>query len=165
MSKDPRVKFTLSAKNLKPEQVRTIPFGEWEFKQLEQATLWWVSAEMVDLLTAAIPSVPDDVLTSDLVMPEHTGLVVFEKPWMGTSTDAPDPVPISMCLWGLTRLPPIRSEEDAKRHGLSFYTGGQFPELNAISLSSYTKVNNEWLPLGRSDWPDHQPFTSSPGRG
>ncbi len=41
VSKDPRVKFTLSAKDLKPEQVRTIPFGEWEFKQLEQATLWW----------------------------------------------------------------------------------------------------------------------------
>ncbi len=56
---------------------------------LQDASLWWVKAEMLDLVTAAGPAIPDDVRADELTFPakQARGLCVFEHPWIGLDSD------------------------------------------------------------------------------
>lgn len=87
-------------------------YAEWEETQLRQASLWWVSAPMVDLLMAAVASIPEDTRVQDLPSPSPSGLVVFEKPWWGVSSTSGKEVSVSAILWGSTRLPPSPTAKD-----------------------------------------------------
>jgi hypothetical protein len=63
-----------------------VRFAEEEVHDLQAATLWWVGAEMVELLMAAAAGIPDEVVQYDLPVPSRSGLVVFERPWFGLDT-------------------------------------------------------------------------------
>jgi hypothetical protein len=87
---------------------RPTTYGQFEVSCLQGATLWWVSAEMVDVLTAAAPSMPDDVTWNDLPKPSPWGLVVFEKPLQGIDADRDDAtVQVDAIVWGGANLPPL----------------------------------------------------------
>ncbi len=161
IAKDPRVKFHIGDIRFRGDREVAKNFGDWERSQLEQASLWWVSAEMVDLLLASTASVPDGTYVSDLNRPMHTGLVVFEKPWLGTATDADDPIEISAMLWGQTRLPPVRPEVRAHARAESGADPGD-GHISAVSTSSYIKRSHRWVPVGRSDWPIGDPIETPP---
>lgn len=103
------------------------PAWQAESGILKQATLWWVGAEMVDLLQATIPTVPPDIRTSELPIPSAHGLIVFEKPWFGTDAiTAGHAVHVNAMSWGETILvPPISRPE----------------ELHVIAASCYRKID------------------------
>jgi hypothetical protein len=55
----------------------------WDRAVIREASLWWVSAPMVDLLEAAAAQLPGDYTLTDELVPDHAGLVIFERPLMG----------------------------------------------------------------------------------
>lgn len=106
----------------------------WEYDALNLAELWWVSAPMVDLLLATAKGVPDDVMVTDLDPVSPAGLVVFEKPWHGIDTDAPDEVvTVDAMLWSGAHLPPLPQRPDLP---LSAQGG-----IVCSSVSSYRRMN------------------------
>jgi hypothetical protein len=122
-------------------------FASWEYGQAKQATMWWIDEEMVELLLAAAPTIPDDVTPEALDLPAPAGLVVLGKPWWGVSADGrKDPVRVDAFMWGVTTLPPIRP-------------GDPEDGVLALSLSAYQWAEEAgnglglYAPLGRSDWP------------
>lgn len=106
-----------------------VQYAKWERAALTDASLWWVSADMVDLLMAAAATVPDDVALDQLPRPSSDGLVVFEKPWRGHDTDKPDvSLDVNAILWGNVQLPPIEGRHD-------------FPAAPlALAISSYQRL-------------------------
>lgn len=96
---------------------------------LENATLFWVSEDMVDLLLAAAGSVPDDVRLEDLPLHDPTGLIVFAKPWYGIDVDNPGhPVQVDAMSWGAARLPAVPAR-------------GRDHDGLALTISSYRHVD------------------------
>lgn len=119
-----------------PEGSRPNPvaYAEWEYDALGKATLWWVSADMMDLLLAAAPGVPDDVLPMELPRPSPSGLVVFERPYQGQDANDPDnQCEVHAVLWGGTKLPPLRERPDLDQLRLERYDV-------ALAMSSYQRV-------------------------
>lgn len=100
--------------------------ARWESDTLSRATLWWVSEDMVDLLLAAAPSVPADVMVADLLRPSNAGMVVFAKPIIGTDSEGGGDCEFDMVLWGGTALRPGARGDGAAR---------------AVSMSSYRRLD------------------------
>lgn len=114
--------------------------GGFDCRALKQATLWWVTEDMGQLVAAAAPSLPPTTLVSDL-MPATCGLAVFEKPLIGMSAQADEPdVQVDALLWGdsETLKTRIRRREYV---GISVY--------RTLDMGDGTV---EWAPLGRTDW-------------
>lgn len=111
---------------------------------LERATLWWVSADMVDLMLSAVSGVPDDVRLDELPLPADEGIVVFEKPWLGADANDPEKkIEVSALLWGKGKIPPLP---------------GRGPDrVPTLAVASYAWCPDErvpvWAPYGWSDWP------------
>lgn len=169
-----------------PSALLTKDYSVWERRALEQATLWWVSADMVDVLTAAYPTMPDDVKVTDLPRPSTSGLVVLEKPWFGVDANQPGgQVQVNGFVWGVARLPPTNpahSPDGELAIGVSTYRRVEFGDgLTAHELQMATSMGavqhavqhrtgagtiiltgSTWLPLGRSDWPLPDPLGLTP---
>ena len=131
--------------------------SDWQRMHLgdELLTLWWVSAEMVDEINHVAAMLPDDVRPLEvpgLVMAfdedgepaAAKGLVVLEKPIVGRDArNQGGELLVDAFAYGGTQLPPL--------HGK--------PARKAVSVSTYRHslpeegIGEEWLPLGRSDWP------------
>lgn len=66
---------------------------------LRQGVLWWVDADMCDLVAHAAPSLPPTTLTEDLV-PRHPVVAYFEKPMAGSDAMLDGiPSPVQMLGW------------------------------------------------------------------
>jgi hypothetical protein len=102
--------------------------AKWEHWALSTAGLWWVSAEMVDLLCASALSVPDDLTFADLPPMPPSGFVAFEKPWVGHDSNREGAVYVDALVWAPSRLTSEVHERPA---------GG---EVEALSLSSYRRL-------------------------
>lgn len=157
------------------------PYYASEIEALRGATLWWVSADMVDLLLATAVSVPDDMMYSDLAVPSNSGLIILEKTWIGTDAKADGvAVRVEALTWSHNLIKPIERGNiqsltisayhhidfaqgmdklemqqtmalGAMGHGTPHYLGRGKPPYGA----SYNLTGHTWLPLGRSNWPLH----------
>lgn len=104
-------------------------YSGWERKTIDAATLWYVSADMVDLLAAAVVGVPDEVLFAELPKPAHAALVVFEKSISGIDANTgARTCEFDAILWGGANLPP-RARPGA--------TEG----ISCVSVSSYRRLD------------------------
>lgn len=91
-------------------------WSRWEHNSLNQSSLWWVSADMVDLLLATAAGVPDDVTDTDLQHLDHSGLIVFERPWWGIDSETPGhQVQVDALLWSRAHLPPSVRRDGGKQ--------------------------------------------------
>jgi hypothetical protein len=155
---------------------------KWEHEALRQSSLWWVKGEMLDLVTAAAKSIPDDIYGHEVPKPGgmERGLAVLAKPWMGRdAVDGTHSVMVHALVWGPTEI------DGHKCRSLSAYqyfdfAGGLGPnELqDAILTGAIFEASSEdlgsseegkraarlrggsWIHLGRSDWPMEDPLTS-----
>lgn len=113
-------------------------YGDAERHTLASAGLWWVSEDMVDLLMAAVPSVPDDVTLDHLHRPAPAGLVVFAKPWFGIDGRRPDErVQVDALTWGGAVLPPVARPTVAPDGQLHDGRAGH----RVLSVASYRRVD------------------------
>lgn len=135
---------------------------KWEQHALDRCSLWWVAADMVEVLLAAAASVPDDVQGRDLAPLDTCGLVALERPWQGTSsTPGQRTVKVDAFLWGPTILQPLGdqrpdlpADEGIPAVSLSAYSC--FPPARGLAspiARKYALDEVLWAPLGRSDWP------------
>lgn len=93
----------------KYDALRAPNYARWEHDTLQSAKLWWVGADMVDLLMAAAAGIPDDVTVADLMLPSPAGMVVFEKGLLGIDADTGARTTMfNGFTWGGSMLPPIK---------------------------------------------------------
>lgn len=157
-------------------------YRSWEERAIASASLWWIGEEMVDLLLAVAPTLPDELVWADLDPPAPSGLVVLAKPWLGMDSDDPErTVTTDAFVWSGAHLPPDipGRRPDAPLHAVSVacYQRVNFDDgLNGRDLQTavttgatmtaqatpaaskeheraWTLHGEAWLPLGRSDWP------------
>lgn len=141
--------------------------GAWERAALAAATLWWVSEEMVDVLVAAMPGVPDDVIADDLLEPADAGFVVFERPLTAIDREGRR-IAVSALLWAGVQLDPndptvLRGGEVVL--GISSYVDGATARWIHGVHGDPDAYSPPWGYLGRSDWPDGDPIVSEPYEG
>lgn len=104
-------------------------YSRWEHQTLGRADLWYVAADMVDLLAAAMPGVPDDVAFPDLPRAGHAGLVILEKPLSGIDAETGErTIQLDGFTWGGASLPPIARP-------------GSVEGIPCVSISSYRRLD------------------------
>lgn len=120
--------------------------ARWEHRAAMQAALWWVSDDMVELMNAAAPSVPDDYVLHLDDAPDIAGCVVF-------GIDANDPdhrVQVDAIVWGPVALPaaPDRGRPvPVTALGMSAYQRMSLGDLDGRKLQQLTRLGV----LDRSD--------------
>jgi hypothetical protein len=81
------------------------PEHEFHLQALNRAALYWVSAEMCEVLAHAERTVPDDTILEHELVPHHHGLVVFERPLYGLDAQTSDStVQVNAMCWGPVNL-------------------------------------------------------------
>ena len=100
---------------------------------LEEAALYWVNADMCDLLYAAVDGVPDDTMVADLDIPSSSGLVMLEKPWTAAldCEQVGKYIQVDAFAWGKTKLAPV---PEVPQLGIE---GG----VGCLSFSGYTFID------------------------
>lgn len=99
-------------------------YARWDRDTLTAASLWWVGEEMVDVLTAAMPSVPGEVRPDDLLPPPGAaGFCVFAKPIVGLDAETEGKtVTIDAIAWARCQLGPTsRFPRGKDALSVSFY--------------------------------------------
>lgn len=157
-----------------------------ETVMLQKANMWWVSEEMVDVLTATAPAVPNDVTVNDLLLPGPAGLVVFEKPVYGQDS-LNNEVMVNAIVWGLNKMGPVPSQpEGSTVLSISSYRRIDFDEgldhadaVMAVKTGliehgqrgaervegdnlSFNLHGVTWAYTGRSDWPVADELNQAP---
>jgi hypothetical protein len=161
------------------EHVRSIIEGgrmqaAWVRHSLDEAHLWWVSGELVEVVVDATETIPDDITTDDVMPPHPYGFVVLDRPVQSVTIEN-ETCWVDALSWGPVTLPdkddsggPTREAvgvnafrrvsttripyEDDDRLGQSFRGEGAHPGLD--------DGHEMWLSVGRSDWPLHTTITS-----
>lgn len=153
-----------------------------QVEMLNKAELYWVGAEMCELLFATSRSVPSDVTALDLVWPSQFGFIVFAAPWMGMDAhDDENHVRVDAISWGRMQTEMAvdnrGSREVRDTLTVSFYrcirwddglAGTELQLATSMGLpmeASRSAVvsrdgriearltGTSWMPLGRSTWP------------
>lgn len=102
-------------------------------RELPEASLYWVSAELSQLIDHAARSLPPTTLTPEL-LPTPKGFVAFASPLEGLDVQpGHPPVQVRCLLWGDAHLTWLAGREH-------------------ISVATYGFQESLWFPLGRSDW-------------
>jgi hypothetical protein len=152
----------------------------WNREALGESRLWWVGADLVDLIQASAESLPPVELHPELV-PAAPTLVVFERPLHGTDAMKVDePVLVDALMWG-NRLIPTTDWAPAPGIVVMMYRRIDFDEglsaqdlVQALSFGALdtgrqvgTRVTRDtgagrtgvarvtgeaWVPLGMTDW-------------
>jgi hypothetical protein len=125
----------------------------WNYRQLMASELWWVSAEMVDLLDGAAAHVPPTVLTRELA-PRERVFCYLEHPLSGIDARpenlTPDDLPpgsdvgvvqVDALAWGPAELPVT-----GPTFAVTVYRRWPEDDPGAGGLAG------QWLPLGHSNW-------------
>lgn len=141
---------------------------------LSEASLYWVSTEMVDILNSAAAGIPIDCTPNDLTFPAPHGLVYFESPIMGTDAHG---IPYAEEIRKTAEeagLPmPVRVIDNTESlvfpiNAIVWATGVQAPiparpePTSSVSVSSYQYRELGWVNLGKSDWPIVDPLDKKP---
>lgn len=154
-------------------------FVHTEIELLRKANLWWVSEEMVDILTATAPAVPNDVTVNNLTLPSPAGLVVFEKPIYGTDAVEKDKqVIVNAIAFGISEMAPslgrdqpttvlsisayrridfdegLSGEDLEQAMTIGLLEQGEFGDAKRVGDNLQMNVHGvTWAYIGRSDWP------------
>lgn len=154
--------------------------SQWNHQAMRDATLWWVDANMVDLIEQSSTSLPPVTLQDELV-PHDEAFVVFERPLVGLDSEVmTDPdrprdgdheILVDGVMWSKSSLP--RVDGPGRRHAISMMSyrcvkpaeGLTKREMIDVSThmaliealtggepGSHVLTAEMWLPLGRSDW-------------
>jgi hypothetical protein len=149
--------------------------AEFERRTLRQASLWWVSEEMMNITLAAATKMPGDVRAEEITLPaeQSHGLVVLAKPWLGLdSMDPTQTVRVDAFTWAPSNIDGGDCLSITMYRYFDF-TGGLGPadlkeaiDTGAIMDASEDLVGNgpadqrrgrlrggAWIYQGRSDWP------------
>ncbi len=129
-------------------------YAHWERRHLKQAALLWVSTHMVDVILAAMPSIPEDVLLSDLMPFAPSGLVLLESPLLSSDTFDGKEIEVDAMVWGTSFMRPapgLGRHQSSKAMSMSFYARSR--EETVYRLRRVVWEDDCWIPLGRSDWP------------
>lgn len=129
----------------------------WAQREIDNAVLYWIAPDMVQLLQLVAPKMPaQPLLQTD--MPSEAGLVYFSNPIIGTDANDPDnDIPVRCMVWGQAHIQtqiPGAYEGDAMSM-CSFSDYRDFEEkLEAIlGPTDKRRPAGDLLPLGRADWP------------
>ncbi len=142
---------------------------------LADASLWWVSEEMCDLLLAAKDGVPDDVRVADVAWPDDGGLIYFARPLTGLidSATGERSIQVDAICWGrgfAAAIPVIA----VTSYRLFDLDAGLNPEELAVAATSIAEMvggrprsmghlsGKLWAPLGRAEWPIEDPIGAPP---
>lgn len=152
--------------------------SQFQRKMLEEASLWWVRDEMVDLVMAATKTTPLDLRGLELALPanQDAGMVMLAKPYVGTDAFNPgQPVEVDVMCWGRARakmgkIPCISlcmyryfdfagglsraALEEAVTTGAIYDANIQRLMRNAASGEVAARLTGgAWVYSGRTDWP------------
>lgn len=152
----------------------SLPEDHWHRKVLADAALWWVDADMCELLQAAESGLPADTLLDDALVPQPHGLVVFERSLASLDAKTGErAMMVDAIAWGGVRiidktLGPRWALGIASYQRMNLDDGLTADEMehaaNSGALAEITtRVNapvgvsvvahgDIWAPLGRSDW-------------
>lgn len=108
----------------------------WHLDNLPPAALYWVSADMCDLLAAAEHTVPDTTVLERELVPQRSGLVVFEKPLGGIDAQRQSNVRVDAMCWG-----PVRLAELQNVIGGDVVPIQPLHLLDAVGMVSYSRHN------------------------
>lgn len=126
-------------------------YAHYEHRALSEASLWWVAEDMVDLLLAAAPTMPDDARGDELQVPAPSGLVVFAKPWFGLDAQGSgNAVQVDALCWGTARWPGTRPEAERMVWALSTYS-------RVVLTVNPASQPGEWGVHPGRHWPDQAP--------
>lgn len=163
---------------LKPDSSPVSNYTRWEKETLAAADLWWIGADMGQIVTKAMKSIPGEVTLDDLPWPCAKGFAVLEHPWFGHDALHPDGVVVvDAVVWGPATLPPRNGKAERPVLSISSYrlldfaagldgvelqlatTTGlimkgrqQLQGLDGHGRAITTVTGREWIPLGRSEW-------------
>lgn len=106
-----------------------LPEYHWQRAALASASLWWVTDAMTTMLGSAESSLPGDTLLTPDLIPQSSGLVVFETPLPGVDADTGrDGMLIDAMLWGRVRLVDNRVEQVRPGLGIASYRRMNFDD-------------------------------------
>jgi hypothetical protein len=123
--------------------------ARWEQAMLAQAALWYVGADMAELLVGAAPGLPPVELTTE-TPPDPVGLVVFERPITGIDSDGSGTrVTVAAMLWGPAWW---------QRPGHGFQMGA-VDETPCLGITCYRPIDVTpgLVPVGSLVWPLGEP--------
>lgn len=149
--------------------------AEWNRRALGGAALWWVTAELVDLVQSMADTLPATTLHPELV-PAAPVLVVFARPLHGTdAVAAAEPVLVDAVMWDRSMTPSaslapgrvpgvsVLMYRRADFAGMGPRERGHADRLAALAGQAPPElrdVGEVWLPLGRTDWREGDDWSS-----
>lgn len=101
-----------------------------EIRMLADAQLVWVADSFVPLMRRVALSMPDDIAHGDAGLLWPNGLAVFQRPFEGVDTIGDNPIFVHAVCWGKVTI----------------------EGRDGIGISSFSMIDGEWYPMGRSDW-------------
>jgi len=165
----PGAPYHLTAVNalMRTPDGRTTPYSPaFDSTALARASLWWVTAEMTELVERAALSLPPTTLTDELVA-EPWGLVAFERPLVGSDAQTGEPILVHAILWGITtftgddgpRVGPLDRPREVWRPNeqccltIACYGRLAIDEHGRHLGTTRGGANlGPWVPEGRTDW-------------
>ena len=167
--------------------------ARWNRSGLARAALWWVSADMVDLVEASSAELPPIDLTRGMV-PTETAFVVFARPLQGLDAlNDETAVMVDGVMWDRAQFPNSAGTGTAHGVSLAFYRRVVFDDgMTPAELEHFARTvgtngkpvwpvpsdamvkdgqisfmlhGEMWLPLGRSDWAFGEDWSAPPFQG
>jgi hypothetical protein len=114
---------------------------------LKASNLWWIDAEMTNLIDTAAKSFPLHVLKNEDICDDDYGICFFEKPIYGMNVDHPEyPVPVHAMSWSLSfmRLNEISTD---RQPCISIFTWMRVEDGDWLA-----NAGHKWMPLGMAVW-------------
>jgi hypothetical protein len=134
--------YSMTAAHMSREQSHLAAVQEpvWQRYALTEASLWWITPEMCDLLLSAEQTLPDETICERELMPREHGLVVFEKPLTGIDAQSGEQIQVDAIAWApiLLGLEP-KAEQIVRLHARKPHA--RIGPRPGIGIVSYRKLN------------------------
>jgi hypothetical protein len=126
----------------------------WFYETLRHAELYWVSPEMVDVLAAVAPTIPDTLPLPP--MPE--AMVVFAKPLAGLDSQTKTTIHTAAYLWGPVTMATL---QDCFAVDTFAWRDFMQPRLDEIGEVHWNElVPTHLVNTGGAEWPIDEPISS-----
>lgn len=123
-------------------------YTQFEYRTLSTAAMWWVSADMCDLIEQAMGTVPVDTLLERDLVSDIQAFVMFERPLVLTdAATGRRELNVDSVMWGPAHL-------SSEPWLPEFAKNVPADRPNSLGVSSYqwATATDRLVPLGRSDW-------------
>lgn len=144
--------------------------ADWQSEILAESALWWIAADMVDLIDHAAQDLPP-VDYHDGLCPADPAFVVFERPLTGHDAQNPEAtISVDALSWstsrglapsgpGLPRRPGITVMAYSRATPDEVFDPANYPEQMDLAERMGlpmpprpVNATDSWVPLGRTDW-------------